>query len=211
MSYQKTDGSSAARWSQPPSFFTECLLSDLVLFRRSLNIRAMAARRYSLCSDQDWSRRGEDTSVSLSWGSLVYNEFWESQSSSCALLGLLSQNIFIELDASLDDVNWVTSGTVSTGHFGVHLSDSSAESVTSVLLVHVYNISSGSILENDSVVLDGVAVSLENLTDWDDFTLALSDLVLSLHFVPELRSSKDGILGENSDSVAGWFSLSFTW
>ena len=54
---------------------------------------------------------------------------------------------------------------MSTGHFGVHLSDSSAESVTSVLLVHVYNISSGSILENDSVVLDGVAVSLENLTD----------------------------------------------
>jgi len=206
-----TDERWVARCSQLPSSFTGCLLSDLVLFRRSLNIRVNAAKRYSTCSDENWSRGGEDTSMCHGWGSLVDDEFWEPQRSLCALLGLLSQNILIQLDASLDDVNWVTSGTVSTGHFGVHLSNSVAECVGSVLFVHVYNISSCSILENDSVVLHGVAVSLENLTHWDDLTLALSDLVLSFHFVPELGSSKDGILGENSDSVAGWLWLSFTW
>ena len=69
------------------------------------------------------------------------------------------------LDSCLDDVNGITSGTVSTSHFGVHHTNSSAECVTSVFFVHVYNISSGSILENDSVVLDGIAVSLEDLAD----------------------------------------------
>ena len=187
-----------------PPLLASMFASDLVLFRRSLNIRAAAASCRSRCSDQDWSRRGEDTSVGLSWCSLVYNEFWESQSSLGALLRLLSHDILILLDACLDDVDWITSSTVSTGHFWVHLSYSSAESVGSVLLVHVYNISSGSILENDSVVLDGVGVSLEDLADWDDLTLALSDLVLSFHFVPELGSSKDCVLGEYPDSIAGW-------
>lgn len=194
----------------PSPFLSKMIASDLVLFRRSLNIQA-AAICSSRCSDQDWSRRGEDTSVGLSWCSLACNEFWESQSSFSALFGLLSHNILILLDASLDDVNWITSGTVSTGHFGVHLSDSSAESVASVLFVHVYNISSGSILEDNSVVPDGVGVPLENLADWNDLTLALSDLVLSFHFIPELGSSKDGVFGEYSDSIASWLWFSFTW
>jgi len=194
-----------------PPFLPSMFASYLVLFRRSLNIPCIAARCYSGCSDQDWSRRGEDTSVGWSWCSLTYNEFWESQGSLGALLGLLSQNIPIQYDRCSDDVNRITSSTVSTGHFWVHLSDSSAESVGSVLLVHVYNISSGSILQNDSVVLDGVRVSLENLAYWDDLALALSDLVLSFHFVPELGSGKDDVFGEYSDSVAGWLRLSFTW
>merc|ERR1712056_174325 len=86
----------------PSPFLPSMFASDLVLFRRSLNIQVAAASCCSRCSDQDWSRRGEDTSVSLSWCSLVYNEFWESQSSLGALLGLLSHNIPIESDASLD-------------------------------------------------------------------------------------------------------------
>lgn len=39
------------------------------------------------------------------------------------------------------------------------------------------------------------------LVDGNDFTLYLSDLVLSLHVVPELRLSENVVLGENSDSV----------
>lgn len=117
----------------------------------------------------------------------------------------------IWLHGCFDDVNGIASGTVSTGHLGVHLTNSSAKGIISVLFVHVYDTSSGKILKHDSVVLDGTGLSLENLADGDDLTLALSDLVLSFHLVPELRSSKDGILGENSDSVAGWLGLSFTW
>jgi len=111
----------------------------------------------------------------------------------------------------LDDVNRIASGTVSTSHLRVHLSDGSTKCVTSVLLVHVHDTSSGKILKHDTVVLDGIGFSLEDLAHGDDLTLALSDLVLSFHLVPELRSSKDGILSENSYSVAGWVCLSFTW
>lgn len=40
-----------------------------------------------------------------------------------------------------------------------------------------------------------------DLLNRDDLTLDLSDFVLSLHVVPELRLSEDGVLGENSHSV----------
>ena len=132
------------------------------------------------------------------------DELRESQSRLHVLFGLLSQNLVVWLHSCLDDVNGIASGAVSTSHLRVHLTNSSTKCVTSVLFVHVHNTSSGKILKHDSVVLDGIGFSLENLADGDDLTLALSDLVLSFHLVPELRSSKDGILGENSDSVAGW-------
>ena len=35
----------------------------------------------------------------------------------------------------------------------------------------------------------------------DDLTLYLSDFVLSLHVIPELRLSKDGVLAKHSHSV----------
>jgi hypothetical protein len=41
--------------------------------------------------------------------------------------------------------------------------------------------------------------------------LALSDLVLSLHLIPELGSSEHDVLGKDSDSVACWLWGSFTW
>jgi len=139
------------------------------------------------------------------------DELRESQRGLHELFGLLSQNLVIWLHRCLDDVNGIASGAVSTSHLRVHLTNSTTKCVTSVFFVHVHNTSSGKILKHDSVVLDGIGFSLENLADGDDLTLALSDLVLSFHLVPELGSSKDGILGENSDSVAGWICLSFTW
>jgi len=139
------------------------------------------------------------------------DELRESQRRFHVLFGSLSQNKVIWLHRCLDDVNGIASGAMSTSHLRVHLSDGSTKCVTSVFLVHVYNTSSSKILKHDTVVLDGIGFSLEDLADGDDLTLALSDLVLSFHLVPELGSSKDGILGENSDSVAGWFGFSFTW
>lgn len=108
------------------------------------------------------------------------------------------------LNDSLDDVDRVSSGGVSTGHLGVHLGDGTAESGGSVFLVHVDDIGSSLILQDDSVVFDVRGFSLEDLTDVDDLTLALSNLVLSLHLVPELGSSEHDVLGKDSDSIAGW-------
>lgn len=47
------------------------------------------------------------------------------------------------------------------------------------------------------------------LGDGDDLSLDLSDFVLSLHVVPELRLSEDSVLSEDSHSVelGLWFSL----
>ena len=100
---------------------------------------------------------------------------------------------------------------MSTSHFTVHLGDGSAETVVSVLLVHVDNIVSGVILENNTVVSDSVGRSLKDLTDGNDLSLGSSDLVLSLHLVPESGSSDNSVLCEDSDSVAGWLWLSLAW
>ena len=48
---------------------------------------------------------------------------------------------------------------------------------------------------------------LVDLLNGDDFTLDLSDLVLSLHVVPELGLSKDWVGGEHSHSVECWVRL----
>ena len=46
-----------------------------------------------------------------------------------------------------------------------------------------------------------------DLLNRDDLTLDLSDLVLSLHVVPELGLSKDWVGGEHSHSVEGGIGL----
>ena len=43
-----------------------------------------------------------------------------------------------------------------------------------------------------------------DLLNRDDLTLDLSDLVLSLHVVPELGLCEDWVLCENSHSVESW-------
>ena len=119
------------------------------------------------------------------WSSLKVGDLWVSETSSGVLLGLLSGNLSVWNDDSLDDVNGVTSGGVSTSHLGVKLGNSTGEGVVSELFVHVDDTSSGKILEDNTVVLDGVGASLEDFADGNDLTLSSSDLVLSLHLVPE--------------------------
>jgi hypothetical protein len=149
--------------------------------------------------------------MSWGWCSLSVGDLWVSDASSNVLFSLFSLDGVVWDDDGLDDVNRVSSGTVSTGHFTVHLGDGSAKTVVSVLLVHVDNIGSGVILENNTVVSDSVGRSLKDLTDGNDLSLGSSDLVLSLHLIPESGSSDNSVLCEDSDSVAGWLWLSLAW
>ena len=146
-----------------------------------------------------------------SWSSLLGGELWELEVTPEELLGLLSQNGGVWLDDGLDDVDGISSGTMSTGHLLVHVGNGTAESGGSVLLVHVNNISSCSILKYDSVVLHGIGLLLEDLGNGNDLSLDLSNLVLSLHLIPELGSSENDVLGKDSNSIACWLWGSFTW
>ena len=166
----------------------------------------------SPCSDEGWSRgSGEALLVGSGWSSLLGDELGESQRSSAVLLGDISQDgVWLQHDG-LDDVDGISSSGVSTGHLVVHLGDGTAEGSGSVLLVHVDDTGSSKIFKDDSVVLDAACFFLENFADRDDFTLALSNLVLSLHLIPELGPGKHDVLGENSDSIACWLWGSLTW
>ena len=156
-------------------------------------------------SDKNWSAGSSKAgSMSSGWSSLLGGELWELEAALDELLGLLSQDFAVWLDNGLDDVDGVSSGTVSTSHLLVHVGDGTAESGGSVLLVHVDYISSCSILKYDSVVLNGAGFLLEDLRNRNDLSLAFSNLVLSLHFIPEVGSGEDDVLSEDSDSVTGW-------
>jgi len=90
---------------------------------------------------------------------------------------------------------------MSSAHLGEQLGDSTVEGGVSVLFVHVHGHSTGQVSKNNSVVLDGAGLLLEDLAGGHDLSLNLSDLVLSLHVVPELASSKNGVAGEHTHSV----------
>lgn len=93
--------------------------------------------------------------MGLGWGSLLGDEFWESKVGLEILSSGFSENVIWMLNDSLDDVNRVSSGGVSTGHLGVHLGDGTAEGGGSVFLVHVDDIGSCLVFKDDSVVFDG--------------------------------------------------------
>lgn len=80
------------------------------------------------------------------WRSLGKSEFRESKGSPHELSSLVSHDILVQAAHGLDDVDAVSSGAVSTGHFTVHLRYGTAESDVSIFFVHVHNISSGTIL-----------------------------------------------------------------
>lgn len=93
--------------------------------------------------------------MGLGWGSLLGDEFWESEGGLQILSGGFSEHVIWMLNDSLDDVDGVSSGGVSTSHLGVHLGDGTAKGSGSVFLVHVHDIGSSLILKDDSVVFDG--------------------------------------------------------
>ena len=93
------------------------------------------------------------------------SDLWVFEVSSSILGSLWSSQILVCNNASLDDVDGISSSTVSTSDFVVQLSDGSAKRVVSVFFVHVDDIISGLVLHDDTVVSDGVGVSLMDFTD----------------------------------------------
>ena len=162
-------------------------------------------------SDESWSRSGENSLAGSGWCSLADRELRVSQICLRVLSGSGTKHSSIWLDNCLDDADALSSGTVSASHLVVHLGDGSAKGSVSVLLVHVNNICSRQILEYDTVVLNSVVLALEDLANRYDLTLALSDLLLTFHFIPELRSGNNGVLSEDSNSVASWVWVLLRW
>jgi len=157
----------------------------------------------SCCSDEDGSGGSEGSLMGSGGSSLELSELGEAE----RLLGELRNLRALELRVGklhgLDDVDALVSGGVTTGELSVHLRNGTAKGSGSVLLVHVHIILSGKVLEDNAEVLDGAGGALEDLADGNDLTLALADLVLSLHLIPESGTSENGVLGEHSDSEAG--------
>ena len=149
--------------------------------------------------------------MSSGWGSLTLVDLWISKFGGGVLVDVRSNTVGVRHDLGLDDLDSVSSTAMSTSHFVEHLGDSSAESGVSELLVHVNNTGSGEIFEGDTIVLDCIGSSLEDLVDRDDFSVSGSNLILSLHLIPELRSSDDWVLTENSHSVKSWLWGRFSW
>lgn len=79
------------------------------------------------------------------------------------LNGGLALKVAIFEDTGADNLNGVGDGGVTASHFGVHLADSAAERVCSVLFVHVDSTLSSQVAQNNSVVADATCLSLENL------------------------------------------------
>jgi len=117
------------------------------------------------------------------------------------LSSLLTTHLRVIEDRGSDDLDRVLGSAMTTGHFHVHLGDGTAEGDISVLLVHVNGTSAGQVAKNDTVVSDGTSLSLEDLRGGDDLTLDLTDLVLSLHVVPELGPGENGVSVEHSHAV----------
>jgi len=119
-------------------------------------------------------------------GALKSVRFWESNVLRRKLQDLCSLDLRVLENASSDNLDRVSGGAMSAGHLHVHLRDGSTKGNISVLLVHVNGTSTGEVTENNTVVSDGTGLLLEDLAGGDDLTLNLTDLVLSLHEVPEL-------------------------
>ena len=87
---------------------------------------------------------------------------WESDVSN-ELADVSTSELVVWDDACSNDLDGITSSTVSTRHLHVHLGDSSAESSISVFFVHVNVVISGQISQENSIVSDGSGLLLEDL------------------------------------------------
>ena len=142
-------------------------------------------------------------------GSLNASGLGESDSSLSELDGGITLDILIIDDGGLDDLDGLTSTTVATAHLHVHLGDGSAKGHVSEFLVHVNGGGTGVVSEEDAVVSHDTGSLLEDLAGGNDLSLDASDLVLSLHVIPELGSGKDLVSSENANSVEDGVRCSF--
>ena len=133
---------------------------------------------------------------------------------------LVSLEILIFNDGSLDDLDGTITSTVSTSHFLVALLNSTEEGVITILLVHVVSTGTRVVSQPDTVVLD-FGVSLVNLqksaitqqnsylVDSKNFTSTLLHLLESVHEVPVTGLSSDSVGSEKTHSVNFGFRVSF--
>jgi len=154
-----------------------------------------------VCSDEGGSVGLEGRLKSLGWGTLANVGLGEPGLLGIELTDLSSADIGVLDGAGSDNLNRFRVGTMSSGHLHVHLGDGTAKGSVSVLLVHVDGTSTGQVSKNDSVVSDNASLLLEDFAGGDDLSLDLSNLVLSLHVIPELGSGEDGVRGEHTHSV----------
>ena len=117
------------------------------------------------------------------------------------LTNLGSSHFSLRHDGGSDDLNRIVTGRVSSAHLHIQLRDGAVEGSISVFLVHVDGDGTGQVSENDSIIPDNIGPLLEDLAGGNNLSLNLSDLVLSLHVVPELAAGKDGVGGEHTHSV----------
>ena len=137
---------------------------------------------------------------------------WVSHSLSVVSVSDVSLSLKLRIgdDGSLDDMDGISDSSVSGGHFSVELGDGSAEGDISIFFVHVDNSGSGSISDNNSVILHRKSLLLEDLLDGEDLTGGSLNL-LCLHEVPESGLGEGGVGMENSHSVVDWGWISFSW
>lgn len=116
------------------------------------------------------------------------------------LVGLLTGHGNLINHFSSDDLHGFGTAGVLASEVDVELGDGAAQSVRSEFLVHVHGVSVGEVSEEDAEVLDAGGVLLEDLGGGHNLTLALADLVLALHEVPELGASENLVAGEHAHS-----------
>ena len=153
-------------------------------------------------SDKGGSLGGEGGLVGSGGGSLDGSELGELDVGLEVLHGGVSLGVVAVDHHGLDEVDGVGSGGVTTGHLVVDHGHGVVEGVGPDLSVHVDDTLPGEVLEHEPVDSHGGGLLLEDLVHRDDLALALSDLVLALHLVPELGPGKYLVLSEHADSVA---------
>lgn len=120
----------------------------------------------------------------------------EAESLAEILVGVVSLDLSISDDRSLDDLDVASHSSVSTGHVVVHLSNSTSKCGISVLLVHIVCTTSASVSEPDSEVLNLSRMLLKDFSDVQDLTTSSLSLSQGLHIVPELRLSNNLVSSE---------------
>lgn len=116
------------------------------------------------------------------------------------LVSVVSLDLGILDDGSLDDLDVASHGSVSTSHVVVHLTDGTSESDISVLLVHIVSSASASVTEPDSEILDLSGGLVEDLSDIEDLSTGSLGLRQRLHVVPELRLGNNLVASEDLHS-----------
>jgi hypothetical protein len=135
---------------------------------------------------------------------LSWSHQWEAEILGEVLIGVVSLNLRILDNGSLDDLDIAGHSSVSTSHIVVHLTDGSSESQVSVLLVHIVSTASASVTEPDGEVLHLSWGLIEDLGNIEDLTASSFSLCQRFHVVPELRLGDDLVTSEDLHSENLW-------